>query len=148
VPALDSRRESLCNSNIASTPLCCAADIASILDLDCLPREFSLRLRNQRRSLIHFTSLIAPAVPADILDFKRICVDAGKQARCCFTRVVRKFYSIWSTLYSNVNRLTSGSLALLPSKFGDSPTQELERIESWNYLKKRQKIGDKKVDWI
>jgi hypothetical protein len=42
MPAPDGR-EALCNAG-ASIPLCCSTDVLGAVDLDCGPRESSLRL--------------------------------------------------------------------------------------------------------
>jgi len=44
VPTLNNSQARLCNSDTASNPLCCATDVVGVVNLDCSPREFSLRL--------------------------------------------------------------------------------------------------------
>lgn len=44
VLASDNEPVLLCSSKTASNPVCCGTDVLGALDLDCVTREFSLRL--------------------------------------------------------------------------------------------------------
>jgi len=152
MPAMDAYAQEtprLCSSGTASNPVCCALSVLGAADLDCAPREFFLpACANRRKSLIHIALLTASRLPKDIPDFKGICAESGQRARCCLLVIVRNPFILhwWTRVFiRDATWIGWSRCPLLCSHLNlEILPQELEGIDSWNYLKKREKIGDKK----
>ena len=60
VPTSDNNQGRLCNSDTASNPVCCSANVLGAAAIDCATREFSVRLSINGLDHLHYLQPRAP----------------------------------------------------------------------------------------
>jgi len=88
----------LCHSSTFPNPECCATDVLGVADLDCTPREFSLRLCIERDGLSTLLNLQPLPSLAISLTLRRLVLPVAKLLSAASFQWYVNFIPYWLTL--------------------------------------------------